>query len=132
MRLPPSSETGSTSGAGSDRRDEARLNLAISRVLVGGLTLAVALLLGGIFMILAGRDATSGGVASIGDMPRAIAALDPSGFFYLGLLVLLLTPVGRVMALAVALARRRAWLFCSLSVFVLAVLGLSAYLGLGG
>jgi uncharacterized membrane protein len=132
MRLPSASDTGGTSGAGPDRRDGASLNLAISRVLVGGLSLAVALLLVGIFMILAGRDTTSAGVASLGDMPRAIAALDPSGFFYLGLLVLLLTPVGRVMALAVAFARRRAWLFCSLSLFVLAVLGLSAYLGLRG
>ena len=132
MRLPPSRETGCPSGAGPDPRNEARLNLAISRVLVGGLVLAVGLLLVGISLILAGRDAPSGGAASIGDMPRAVAALDPGGFFSLGLLVLLLTPICRVIALAVAFAHRRAWLFCSLSVFVLAVLGLSAYLGLRG
>ncbi len=132
MMLPPSFERGGASGAGPDRRGEAGLNLTISRVLVAGLILALALLLVGVFMILAGGDATSGGVASISDMPRAIAALDPNGFFYLGLLVLLLTPVCRVIALVVAFARRRAWLFCSFSVFVLAVLGLSAYLGLGG
>jgi uncharacterized membrane protein len=132
MRPPPSMETGRPSGEGPDPRGEAGLNLAISRVLAGGLILAVLLLLAGVFLILAGRDAPLGGPASIGDMPRAIAALDPVGFFYLGLLVLLLTPVCRVMALAVAFARRRTWLFCSLSVFVLAVLGLSAYLGLRG
>lgn len=132
MRRSPSTETGGTAGPGREQRGEVRLNLTVARVLVGGLGFAILLLLVGAFLILAGRDAPSGGAVSFGGMPRAIIALEPQGFFSLGLLVLLLTPVVRVLVLVVAFARRRAWLFCSLSIVVLAVLGLSAYLGLRG
>jgi uncharacterized membrane protein len=70
--------------------------------------------------------------ASIADMPRALAAIEPGGFFELGLLVLVATPVARVVALGVGFARRREWLFVSFSAVVLTVLVLGAILGLRG
>jgi uncharacterized membrane protein len=118
-----------------DGRPEAgrsdRLSLTLSRVLAGGLSLAVALLVVGAVLSLLGRPTSSSGV-SVADMPRALGALEPAGFFDLGLLVLLATPVARVLTLSVGFARRKSWLFCGLSVFVLAVLALSVYLGLRG
>ncbi len=111
---------------------KANLNRTIARTLVAGLCLAIVLLLVGIILDLAGRASSAGQAASIGDMTQALVALEPAGFYYLGLLVLLATPVSGVIALAVGFARRRSWIFCSISLFVLAVLALSAYLGLRG
>ncbi len=106
------------------------LNLIISRVLLGGLALSVVLLLTGVVMVVAGRGPSPAGSTSVADIPRAIAALEPGGFLDLGLVVLLATPVARVIALAVGFARRKAWGFCAMSALVLAMLALSAYLGL--
>jgi uncharacterized membrane protein len=118
------------SGEGSQKQLE--LNRTIARVLAVGLFSAVALLLAGAILALAGRGPSPAHEVSIVDVPRAIAALEPSGFLHLGLLVLLATPVARVVALGVGFGRRGSWVFCGLSVFVLAVLALSAYLGLRG
>ena len=109
-----------------------RMGLAVSRVLATGLVLSVALLLTGAIMVLAGRGPSPSAKTSLADLPRALAALEPGGFLNLGLVVLLATPVARVVALVVSFARRRAWLFCGISFFVLALLALSAYLGLRG
>jgi len=59
-----------------------------------------------------------------------LRAFEPGGFFELGLLVLLATPAARVVALCAAYLRRRQWLFSGISLFVLAILILSGYLGL--
>jgi uncharacterized membrane protein len=107
-----------------------KLNLTVSRVLAGGLAAAIVLLLTGAVLAIAGRGPSVPSATSVSDMPRALEALEPGGFLDLGLLVLLATPVARVIALAFGFARRRAWAFCGISVFVLAVLALSAYLGL--
>ena len=67
---------------------------------------------------------------SVADIPRALAHLEPSGFFDLGLLLLLATPVARVIALLFGFARERKWLLSSFSLIVLVALAFSAYLGL--
>jgi uncharacterized membrane protein len=59
-----------------------------------------------------------------------VGALEPGGFFDLGLLLLLATPAARVVALFVGFARRRSWLFAGCSAVVLVALALSAFLGL--
>ena len=118
--------------AGEERPDETRLNVAISRVLAIGLLVAVALLLVGVILTLARPGLSFAHKTLISDMPRAVAAFEPGGFFELGLLVLVATPVARVVALGIGFARRRAWMFCGFSVLVLTVLALSAFLGLRG
>lgn len=127
-------KTGSASLPGGDQQAEGstRLNVTISRVLAGGLALSMTLLVTGGVMVVVGRGPSLSAATSIADMPRALAALEPGGFLDLGLVVLLATPVARVVALAAGFARRRAWIFCAMSVLVLALLGLSAYLGLRG
>jgi len=106
------------------------INLTAAHVLTAGLLLAVALLVTGIALQLAGFAPEHSRVVSVMDMPRALAAVEPSGFYSLGLIVLLATPIARVVALAVGFGRRRAWLFCALSALVFAVLTLTACLGL--
>lgn len=109
-----------------------RLNAIISRVLLIGLIAAVTLLLVGVVLTVARPGLAPLHKTAIPDMPRAIAALEAGGFFDLGLMVLLATPVVRVVALLIAFARRRMWLFSGFSVVVLVVLAISAFLGLRG
>ena len=108
-----------------------RLAGRLSCVLLAGLGLAVLLLLVGVVLTVA-RPGVPLWAGSITEMPEALAALEPGGFFALGLLVLLATPAARVVALLIAFARRRLWVFSGVSLVVLIVLVLSAFLGLRG
>lgn len=108
------------------------MNRFVSRMLSTGLLVAVVLLLAGAVVMLVRPDLPLLHEASIADMPRALAALEPGGFFELGLVVLVATPVARVIALGVGFARRREWMFVSFSAVVLALLALGALLGLKG
>lgn len=131
-RLLRSRDAYSAEDRASNGGEAGRLSLAVSWVLAGGLAMAVVLLLIGAGLAAAGRADSPSSEWSFLDIPRALSAFEPSGFLYLGILVLLLTPVARVVALAVGFARRRSWRFLALSAFVLALLALSAYLGLRG
>jgi uncharacterized membrane protein len=131
-RLPDGRTANPTEDKASGGGEAGRLSRAVSWVLAGGLAMAVIPLLIGAGLAVAGRADSLSSEWSISDIPRALSALEPSGFLHLGILLLLLTPVARVVALAVGFARRRSWMFFAMSVFVLALLALSAYLGLRG
>ena len=107
-----------------------RLNLVISRVLLAGLVTAVVLLLAGVVLTVARPGLASLHETSVAGIPGAIHDLRPGGFFDLGLLVLLATPVVRVLALLISFGRRRMWLFSGFCLVVLAALAVSAVLGL--
>lgn len=77
-----------------------RLDLAVEVVLTAGLALSALLLLGG---LLAGR-------------PRPL---------WWGILLLILTPVSRVVVVTVGLLHRRDWLFGAVSLWILSVLAFS-------
>jgi uncharacterized membrane protein len=109
-----------------------RLDHAVSRLLLVGLSLAILLMVAGAVLAGAGVDTPVGHESSISDLPRALAGLEPGSFFDLGLLVLLATPIVRMVALLVGFARQRAWLFSGISLAVLVLLALSAFLGLRG
>jgi uncharacterized membrane protein len=110
--------------------EEMRLNTVISRVLIVGLLAAVALLVVGAVLTVARSGAPVLRATSVGDIPRELAAGEPGGFFQLGLIVLLLTPFARVVALGVAFGHQRRWLFLAISVVVAALLILGTVLGL--
>jgi uncharacterized membrane protein len=74
----------------------------IERVIEGAL--AAGLLLSGASLVLGLATATA-------DLLRA------------GIVLLMLTPVARVVVLTIGLSRQRDWLFATISLFVLAVLG---------
>jgi uncharacterized membrane protein len=113
-----------------EHREEMRLNTAISRVLIVGLLTAVALLVIGAILTIARPGVAVPHATAVKDIPAALAALQPGGFFQLGLLVLLATPFARVVALGIGFARRRWWLFTSISAVVAALLIVGAVLGL--
>lgn len=106
------------------------LNKRISQVLSIGLLLSVVFLLIGAVLAVARPELEAVHETSLGDMFGAIAALEPGGFFDLGLVVLVANPAARVIALTIGFARRRLWLFSLASFVVLVVLGLGAYIGL--
>jgi uncharacterized membrane protein len=111
-------------------REETRLNTTISRVLTVGLLTAVGLLVIGAILAIARPGVAVPHATLIRDMPGELARLQPGGFFELGLLVLLATPFARVLALGIAFARRRWWLFAGISALVAVLLIVGAVLGL--
>lgn len=114
----------------SGEHDEARLSRRLSRLLLAGLSLGIVLMLTG--AVLAGVDggAPVARESSVSGLLSALAGREPGGFFDLGLLVLLATPIARVAALLVSFVRQKAWLFSAVGLFVLVALALSALLGL--
>lgn len=112
-------------------RADARLNAVLSRLLLGGLVLAVALMVAGFVVTAARGEGSMPRTGSIVAVPGLLADLEPAGFFDLGLLLLLATPAARVSVLVVAFARRREWRFAALSAAVLAILAAGVVLGLG-
>lgn len=111
-------------------REEMKLNSIIARVLVIGLLTAITLLVVGVILTIARPEIPVPHSTSVKDIPAQLAALEPGGFYQLGLLVLLATPFARVVALGVVFARRRQWLFAGISFIVMAMLILGAVLGL--
>jgi uncharacterized membrane protein len=106
-----------------------RLSRVLSRMMLAGLALAIVLMIAGA-VLAAVRGSSVQSSTSITDLPKLLANGDPSGLLDLGLLVLLATPFARVVALVIAFASRREWLFAGISLVVIAILALSAFLGL--
>ncbi|HZY71122.1 MAG TPA: DUF1634 domain-containing protein [Thermoplasmata archaeon] len=101
----------------------------ITRVLRLGLAAAVVLLLVGGILLYArgGPGATPRGFGS--GLAPALAQGSPSGFLYLGALVLLATPLVRVALSSILFARGRDWAFTVITVVVLAILLLTVVVG---
>jgi uncharacterized membrane protein len=118
-------------GAPTDGRlTDPGLTRALSRLLLVGLLVAIGLMIAGAILAVIQESGSVRHSTSLGDLPGLLANGDPTGFLDLGLLVLLATPAARVIALLVAFIRRREWLFAGISAVVVAVLVLSAVLGL--
>ena len=107
-----------------------RVARAVSRLLLTGLLIAIALMLVGVILAAARGAGSVEGLSSITRLPHLLASLDATGFIDLGLLVLLATPAARVVALLIVFAARRQWLFAAVSLAVIVILALSAFLGL--
>jgi uncharacterized membrane protein len=84
----------------------ARLFPWLEAVLAAGVLVSAAVLLGGL-------------------------ALGRPGLLHLGLVLLILTPVTRVLAVTAGFALARDWAFAALALAVLAVLATGAWIGLG-
>ena len=109
---------------------ETRLSRPLSRLLLAGLVLSIVLMLTGAVLAAIGTGGPVARESSLSRLPGALRGLEPGGFFDLGLLLLLATPIARVLALLVGFARHKAWSFSAISLLVLAILALSAFLGL--
>ena len=82
------------------------LDRTIEVVLMGGLAVSAALLVAGL-------------------------ALGRADFLRWGILVLMTTPVARVVVVTIGMLRERDWLFAAVSLWILAVLASSVYVATG-
>ena len=82
------------------------LDRTIEVVLMGGLAVSAAFLVAGL-------------------------SLGRADFLRWGILVLMTTPVARVVVVTIGMLRERDWLFAAVSLWILAVLGSSVYVATG-
>lgn len=123
-----------------DGRDAIRATeLVISYVLRGGVLLSGGIILVGvtIFYLRFGSDpspAQAGQVnpRSLATVLRGAAQGSPLALVMVGLLLLLVTPVVRVLVSIVAFAIERDWRYVGITVLVFAILVVSFLLGKGG
>lgn len=114
--------------AAKERRD---LNEVVHSVLIVGLVISTALMLIGVGLDLFYRQDLPPAVPKIGDVIGRVWALRPSGFLALGLLVLIATPILRVVGSIGAFLYERDWRFAGVTTLVLMVLIVSLLLGRG-
>lgn len=102
------------------------VNRLIFYVLRGGVILAVAIVLVGLALLAAGRPMPPGGLRPT-EIPRELAAGSPAGFLGLGVLLLMLTPVARVLLSVAYFARERdrAYVAITLTVFLILMAGVA-------
>jgi uncharacterized membrane protein len=111
-----------------EEEHEHRLAHVVSWTLLSGLSASVVLIVLGWLLSL--RQEPSEKTGNSGLLTRALHG-DATAILECGLLVLMLTPVARVLILAVGWALRRDWTFSLIAFCVLALLALSVVLGTG-
>jgi uncharacterized membrane protein len=131
-------EEQSTDGDLSSPQRDYQMDRVISVVLRGGVLLSAGLLILGALLYFA-RVLVGGAPAnpltfphSLGDVFHGLGQGDPLAILALGLIVLLLTPVARVLISIFAFARERDWLYVAITTLVLLILLVSFLLGRGG
>jgi uncharacterized membrane protein len=123
-----------TSGSPSMREVEIAANESpnamVSRLLSIGITAALGLIALGLVLAVLRPIPAQPEATPFAQLPAAVLHGDPIALVSLGLVVLLATPAARVVALAIAYARRREWSFAAIALTVLSVLVLSFVIGI--
>jgi uncharacterized membrane protein len=112
-------------------REQRDLDQAIHKMLIIGLAVSVALILIGLFLGLVLQRVIPTTIPHVGEVFARVIALRPSGFLSLGLLVLIITPVVRVIGSFIAFVYERDWRFAGITFLVLLVVVLSIVIGKG-
>jgi uncharacterized membrane protein len=99
----------------------------LGRLLIAVTYVAVVLLtIGVIVMLLAGISPLAAGPPfDPSELIPDLRALDPAGFLWLGLLVVIATPLSRVVGAAIGFVRRGEALMAVISMAILGVIGIS-------
>ncbi len=98
----------------------------LAGVIVSGVLLAL-----GLVTALASGQSRPKGAPSIPGLLRQAVHGEGVGLLYVGLLLLIATPILRVVVLAVGWAVEKQWRFAAVAVVVLTLLGLGLLLGVG-
>jgi uncharacterized membrane protein len=111
----------------------ARLEQSIARLLTVGTYAAIALLaIGFALMVATGVSPLSGGPRfDVTAIPGDLLALRPTGFLWLGLLVVVATPAARVLASLVGFAQRGERRMVVVAALILLVIALSVVTAIG-
>lgn len=105
------------------------LNQVVHGMLIIGLAISTILMLIGIGLDIALQRDIPTAVPDFRDVFARVAALRPSGFLALGLLVLIATPVLRVIGSIFAFIYERDWRYAGITFLVLVVVLVSLVLG---
>jgi uncharacterized membrane protein len=99
----------------------------LGRLLIAVTYVAVVLLtIGVVLMLLAGISPLAAGPPfDLSQLIPDLRALEPAGFLWLGLLVVIATPLSRVAGAAIGFSRRGESLMALISVAILGVIGIS-------
>jgi len=104
------------------------VNKCVGFVLGAGVILSLIILAWGSALFII-KPAPANAPGSVGDIFRGVAKLDPSATVNFGLLVLLITPVARVIAAMIAFALEKDRKYAFVSFAVLVILAISAITG---
>ena len=111
-----------------ERRD---LNEVVHRMLIIGLLISTALILVGLVLDIALKREVPTVVPDVYDVFVRVTALRPSGFLALGLLVLIATPIFRVIASIFVFIYERDWRFVVITFIVFLIVMISVVFGKG-
>lgn len=125
--------SGPTATPGEKREIEhtRELNEVVHRMLVIGLLASTAMMLAGVVLALARHRLLTTTTPDFGSTWERIEALRPSGFLALGILILIATPIFRVLGACVTFSYERDWRYAGLTFIVLLVLVASLIIGKG-
>ncbi len=107
------------------------LNEVVHRMLVIGLLASTAMMLAGLMLALIRHRSLTTTTPDIDSTWTRIQALRPSGFLALGILILMATPIFRVLGAFVTFSYERDWRYAGFTLIVLLVLAASILIGKG-
>ncbi|MDN5344585.1 MAG: hypothetical protein PWQ18_696 [Clostridia bacterium] len=114
---------------GKERDRQYALEHFVSRVLLIGVLTSVVLMLLGMGLLAFNPGLASDHVMPVGQVLREAIRLQPMALIDLGLIVLLLTPLARVIITGFGFALEKDWLFAAVSLGVLVILIISLAVG---
>jgi uncharacterized membrane protein len=107
------------------------VNYVVHQMLIIGLISSTTLMLIGLALDVFFQRVPPTTLPDLGDVVARVLTLHPSGFFAAGLIVLIATPVLRVLGSIIAFLYERDWLFVGITTLVFCVVVISAILGRG-
>jgi len=115
-----------------DTDKERQVDHLIHYTLLAGVSISAILLILGLLIILVRNTPCPEVTPSLSEILRQAFMANGAGLIYLGLLLLMITPVARVMMLVYGYARVGWWRFASVSLLILLLLGTGFVLGIKG
>jgi uncharacterized membrane protein len=112
-------------------KEQKSLDHTIHGLLIVGLAISVALMLVGLFLDLILRRVIPTTIPNPREVFSRVISIRPSGFLSLGLLVLIATPVVRVVGSFIAFVYERDWRYAGITFVVMVVVLLSILIGRG-
>lgn len=112
-------------------KEQRNLDQTIHKLLVVGLAISVSFMLFGLFLDLTLHRVIPTAIPNLREVFTRVISLRPSGFLSLGLLVLIATPVVRVVGSFIAFIYERDWRYAGITFLVLLVVILSIVIGKG-
>jgi uncharacterized membrane protein len=115
--------------SGLKKEEQKSFDEILHHLLVIGLVISVILLLTGLTLSLVTHQGLPTKVLTLQSVFQSVFALQVSGFISLGLLVLIATPVVRVISSFIAFLVERDWRFAGITLIVLVTVTISVFFG---